>query len=130
VVVSDLGVVYEPEPVQPLLGLFAGSTAARPLARLGGRRRREELLARVGAAVGVSPPAPRAVASVVWSRERFSKGSYLIFGPGDLTGWGRRLAEPHGLVHFAGSEASALPSYMEGAILAAERVAREVAEAI
>jgi monoamine oxidase len=63
---------------------------------------------------------------VDWAAERFSRGSYLIFGPGDLTTWGRRLAEPHGRVHFAGSEASDLPSYAEGAVRAGERAADEV----
>jgi monoamine oxidase len=125
IVVTDRGLVYEPDPEQPLLGFFAGSTAARPLASLGDRRRRAELVTRVGAALGLAVPAPRAVASVAWTREHFTKGSYLIFGPGDLTGWGRRLGEPHGRIHFAGSEASPLPSYMEGAIRAAERVADE-----
>jgi monoamine oxidase len=63
---------------------------------------------------------------VDWAAEPFSRGSYLIFGPGDLTTWGRRLAEPHGRVHFAGSEASDLPSYAEGAVRAGERAADEV----
>jgi monoamine oxidase len=63
---------------------------------------------------------------VDWAHEPWSRGSYLIFGPGDLTTWGHRLAEPHGRLHFAGSEASALPSYVEGAVRAGERAAAEV----
>jgi monoamine oxidase len=50
----------------------------------------------------------------------------VIFGPGHLTTWGHRLAEPHGLLHFAGSEASELPSYVEGALRAGERAANEL----
>lgn len=125
VAVTELGLVYEPHPGQPLLGFFAGSTAGRSLARLVPHEREAELVTRIGTSVR-----PRAVASVAWGRERFSRGSYLIFGPGDLTSWGRRLAEPQGRVHFAGAEASTLPSYMEGAIRAAERVSVEVRAAI
>ncbi|MGH3019084.1 MAG: FAD-dependent oxidoreductase [Gaiellaceae bacterium] len=46
---------------------------------------------------------------------------------GQLTSWGGgRLAEPQGRLHFAGSEASNLPSFMEGAVRAGERAADEM----
>jgi monoamine oxidase len=102
---SAAGFVYQPDPGVPLLALFAAAGAAR-------RARTIESLA-----------------AVDWSRETFSRGSYLIFGPGDLTTWGRRLSEPQGRLHFAGSEASSLPSYMEGAVRAGERAADEVLSA-
>jgi monoamine oxidase len=120
VVVSEDGLVYEPWPGRPLLGFFAGSGAARSLGRS------SDVVRRVGAALGTEPPSPQAARAVSWAREPFSRGSYLILGPGQLLRWGRRLAEPHGRVHFAGSEASELPSYMEGACRAAERCAREL----
>jgi monoamine oxidase len=102
---SAAGFVYRPDPGVPLLVLFAAAGAAR-------RARTIESLA-----------------AVDWSREPFSRGSYLIFGPGDLTTWGLRLREPQGRLHFAGSEASSLPSYMEGAVRAGERAADEVLSA-
>jgi monoamine oxidase len=40
--------------------------------------------------------------------------------------WGAELAAPDGRVHFAGAETSILPSFMEGAVRAGERVAAEV----
>jgi hypothetical protein len=52
--------------------------------------------------------------------------SYLIFAPGELAGWGSRLGEPDGRVHYAGAETSALPSFMEGAAQAGERAAAEL----
>lgn len=123
-VLTESGLVYEPDPGRPLLGLFAGSGPARRLSAL-------DLASREAALVTILRTAfegasPRSVVSVSWSRERFTQGSYLILGPGDLLSWGRRLAEPQGRVHFAGSEASSLPSYIEGAIRAAERTALEV----
>jgi monoamine oxidase len=102
---SAAGFVYQPDPGVPLLALFAAAGAAR-------RARTIESLA-----------------AVDWSRETFSRGSYLIFGPGDLTTWGGHLSEPQGRLHFAGSEASSLPSYMEGAVRAGERAADEVLSA-
>jgi monoamine oxidase len=69
---------------------------------------------------------PHAVAGVRWSEERWTRGSYLILGPGHLTTWGGRLAEPHGRIHFAGAECSNLPSYMEGAVRAGENAAAEL----
>jgi monoamine oxidase len=69
---------------------------------------------------------PAAAVSVDWSAERWTRGSYLILGPGHLLGWGQRLGEPHGRIHFAGAERSTLKSYMEGAVRAGEEVAAEI----
>ena len=113
------GLVYEPDPDLPFVAVFAGAAAARRLERLSPRER-DAALVRLGGG------APRALASISWGSEPFARGSYLVFGPGDLTGWGHRLAEPHGRLHFAGAEASPLPSYMEGAVRAGERAAAEV----
>jgi monoamine oxidase len=103
------GVLYRPDPDLPLLALFAGSGAARR-----------------ASAFSFGDRAPRAAAAVDWTAEPFTRGSYLILGPGHLTSWGRRLAERHGRLHFAGAEASDLPSFMEGAVRAGERAADEV----
>ena len=56
----------------------------------------------------------------------WTRGSYLILGPGQLLDWGGRLGEPHGRIHFAGVERAALKSYMEGAVRAGEDVAVEI----
>jgi monoamine oxidase len=106
---TPAGVLYRPDPAVPLLALFAGAGAAR---RASSFRFPES--------------GPRAARAVDWTAEPFTRGSYLIFGPGQLTSWGRRLAEPQGRLHFAGSEASDLPSFMEGAVRAGERAANEV----
>lgn len=106
---TPAGVLYRPDPAVPLLALFAGAGAARR-----------------AAAFAFPDGVPRAVAAVDWTAERYTRGSYLIFGPGQLTSWGHRLAEPHGRLHFAGSEASNLPSFMEGAVRAGERAANEL----
>jgi monoamine oxidase len=103
------GVLYRPDPAVPLLALFAGAGAARQ-----------------ASSFRFPDGGPRAARAVDWTAEPFTRGSYLIFGPGQLTSWGRRLAQPQGRLHFAGSEASDLPSFMEGAVRAGERAANEV----
>jgi monoamine oxidase len=103
------GVLYRPDPAVPLLALFAGAGAARRASSFAFPEGR-----------------PRAAAAVDWTADPFARGSYLIFGPGQITSWGRRLAEPQGRLHFAGAEASDLPSFMEGAVRAGERAANEV----
>lgn len=106
---TEAGVLYRPDPAVPLLALFAGAGAARRASSFAFPEGR-----------------PRAAAAVDWTADPFARGSYLIFGPGQLTTWGRRLAEPQGRLHFAGAEASDLPSFMEGAVRAGERAADEV----
>jgi monoamine oxidase len=103
------GVLYRPDPAVPLLALFAGAGAA-PRA----------------SSFSFPEGEARAATAVNWTAEPYARGSYLIFGPGQLTSWGRLLAEPQGRLHFAGAEASDLPSFMEGAVRAGERAADEV----
>jgi monoamine oxidase len=115
--VSDLSAdghfyLFADEP--RLLVRFAGSGAAG----------REVSLAHVAGA------SSRAEARIDWSQERWTRGSYLILGPGQLLGWGDRLGEQHGRIHFAGAERSTLKSYMEGAARAGEEVAAEVLGAL
>lgn len=109
-VLSADGFFYESTDDPRVLIRFAGAgAAARPIdfARAAGTD-------------------PRAVAGVRWSEERWTRGTYLILGPGHLTTWGGRLAEPHGRIHFAGAECSNLPSYMEGAVRAGEAAAEDL----
>jgi monoamine oxidase len=104
------GVIYPSDEDAHILVRFAGAAAAA---------RRVDLGRLAGAE-------PQAVAGVRWSREPWSRGTYLILGPGHLTGWARYLGNSHGRVHFAGAERSALRSYMEGAVRAGDDAAEEV----
>jgi monoamine oxidase len=101
---------------------YASTDDPRVLVRFGGAA----AAAREIDFADVTGVAPRAVAGVRWSEEPWTRGTYLILGPRHLTTWGGRLGEPHGRIHFAGAEASTLPSYMEGAARAGERAAAEI----
>ncbi|XP_035250045.1 amine oxidase [flavin-containing]-like [Anguilla anguilla] len=63
-----------------------------------------------------------------WGEEEYSGGCYTVyFPPGILTQFGKVLREPVGKLYFAGTETATVWSgYMEGAVQAGERAAREI----
>ncbi|KAJ8407302.1 hypothetical protein AAFF_G00278760 [Aldrovandia affinis] len=63
-----------------------------------------------------------------WCEEEYSGGCYTAYyPPGILTQYGRVLREPVDKLYFAGTEtATAWSGYMEGAVQAGERAAREI----
>ena len=63
-----------------------------------------------------------------WVNEPYSRGCYAaLFGPGDWLSLGPGLTEPHGRVHWAGTETSTeFFGLMEGAIRSGHRAATEV----
>ncbi|GAB1600298.1 hypothetical protein Ahia01_000307500 [Argonauta hians] len=63
-----------------------------------------------------------------WAEEQYSGGCYTaMLPPGFLTVFGKVLRQPIGKLYFAGTEtATEWSGYMEGAIQAGERAAREV----
>ena len=63
-----------------------------------------------------------------WQAQPFSGGCYTgTCPPGVLTAYGPYLRKPHGPVYFAGTETATVWSgYMNGAVEAGERAAREV----
>jgi len=67
-----------------------------------------------------------------WAEEEYSGGCYVShFPPGVLTSLGDELRKPNGRVFYAGTESATYWSgYMEGAIEAGERAAREVLHAM
>nr|XP_022329235.1 amine oxidase [flavin-containing] A-like [Crassostrea virginica] len=65
-----------------------------------------------------------------WMQEEYSGGCYsAVLPPGVLSVYGRVMTEPHGRIHFAGTEtATRWSGYMDGAIQSAERATKEVLE--
>ncbi|KAH6938994.1 hypothetical protein HPB50_015546 [Hyalomma asiaticum] len=63
-----------------------------------------------------------------WLEEQYSGGCYVsTFPTGVMSKYGKTLREPFGRVYFAGTEtATVWPGYMNGAVQAGERAAREV----
>uniref|UniRef100_A0A8C6XBX6 Monoamine oxidase A n=1 Tax=Naja naja TaxID=35670 RepID=A0A8C6XBX6_NAJNA len=63
-----------------------------------------------------------------WGAEQYSGGCYTAyFPPGIMSQYGRVIREPAGRIYFAGTEtATQWCGYMEGAVQAGERAAREI----
>jgi monoamine oxidase len=63
-----------------------------------------------------------------WPAEEWSRGCFgASMGPGVMTTVGHTIREPHGRIHWAGTETSAIwTGYVEGAIRSGERAAGEV----
>ena len=116
-VLTDTALGYAYRRDARSLGSFVGSTPAAWLLGTGRRRGDAAVAEAVRRCFGVRVSR---ITRVAYPR------SYLIFEPGELRGWGAHLGDPAGLVHFAGAEASELPSFMEGAVRAGERAAAEV----
>jgi monoamine oxidase len=116
-VVTDTAIGYAYRHGPRTLGSFVGSAPAAWLLRQPRGLADRAVAEAVRACFGVDL---ERVVRVPYPR------SYLIFAPGELRGWGARLGEPDGRVHYAGAETSQLPSFMEGAVRAGERAAVEV----
>nr|KAF6435941.1 monoamine oxidase A [Rousettus aegyptiacus] len=67
-----------------------------------------------------------------WCEEQYSGGCYTAyFPPGIMTQYGRVIRQPVGRIYFAGTEtATHWSGYMEGAVEAGERAARQVLNAL
>jgi monoamine oxidase len=120
-VLTDTALGYAYRRDARSLGSFVGSAPAAWLIRSGRRAADAAVAEAVRGAFGVRVSR---ITRVPYPR------SYLIFEPGELRGFGAHLADPAGPVHFAGAEASELPSFMEGAVRAGERAAAEIRASI
>ncbi|KAG9510291.1 Amine oxidase [flavin-containing], partial [Fragariocoptes setiger] len=71
---------------------------------------------------------PIAVEHFDWTSEQYSGGCYTTtHSPGALTKFGHALRQPYGRIYYAGTETAIKWSgYMDGAVSAGERAAREI----
>lgn len=78
---------------------------------------------------GAKAAGPKLTAFLRWDNEIWSGGGPVGIAPsGVLTELGQALAQPTGLIHWAGTETSDYwTGYMDGAVRSGERVAHEVA---
>ncbi len=104
------------EPLLPELGRPAAERKVRSLRLLRGL---------------YEVPEPVAVVEKVWPDEYWTRGSYMIMAPGDMSDFGEEMGGRFGLVHLAGAEGyAAAPSFMNSAVKAGLRAGREAAEAL
>jgi len=117
-----------PDGSPGVLSSFIVGRKARSLGREEPEARRKVVLDCIARYLGLRAGEPRAYHDLDWSAEVWTRGCYgAHFPPGVWTQFGPLLREPVGLIHWAGSETSAVwNGYMDGAVRSGERVAQEV----
>jgi monoamine oxidase len=121
----------QPGHAHGVIGTYAAGPRARALWGMSERDRRAELLSMLTARLGPRAATPLQVMEVNWAEERWTRGcSMAHFPTGVLTQYGRRLREPVGRVHWAGTETATVSwGAMDGAVRSGERVAAELLSA-
>ena len=114
-----------------LLAFVGGSTWARYGAMSLAARRRA-VLEGFAAIVGDEALHPVEYVEHDWTHERWTQGSPIALQvPGAITAYGSVIRTPFRRVHWAGTETSTYwAGYMDGAVRAGERAAREVRQAL
>jgi len=116
-----------PDESAGVLTGFVTGAAASVFSALSSDEQRDAAVAHTGRLFPQLPP-PTQCSVTDWLAEEYTRGCYAaLFGPGDWLRLGPRLTEPHGRVHWAGTETSLeFFGLMEGAIRSGRRVAAEL----
>jgi monoamine oxidase len=109
---------------------FVGGSTWRKYGVLPEAQRRQAVLEGFAAMFGPQALKPVDYLEHDWTKERWSGGGpTAIHAPGSLVEFGPAIRQPHGRVHWAGTETSTYWSgYMDGAVRSGERAAAEVLE--
>jgi monoamine oxidase len=121
----------QPDHSQGVMAGYSAGPRARALAALGAQERREVFVRMLTTRLGPKAASPVEVMEQNWAEEQWSRGCSMgHFPTGVLTQYGRRLREPVGRLHWAGTE-TATTSYgaMDGAVRSGERVCEEILRA-
>ncbi len=135
---SDAGpvaVTFDGSPLGGDPGILVGYVNGRhavELGEVGPARRRDAVLGCLGRFFGGRAAVPIEYLDLDWNAEEWTRGCYGgNAAPGALTAYGPALRTPVGPLHWAGSEtAREWIGYMDGAIEAGERAAREAMAAL
>ena len=121
----------QPGHPQGVIATYCAGPRARALWQLPEMERRDILVTMLKTRLGPKAAEPAEVLELNWAEERWTRGCSLAHFPtGVLTQYGRRLREPVGRVHWAGTEtASTSFGSMDGAVRSGERVCEEILRA-
>ena len=115
----------DPNVVTHLTAWVIGPNADR-MDRLG----ESEAMQTVAAAIESIRPAARGclkpIARQSWGADRFARGAWAYFKPGQVTAFARSMADPHGRLHFAGEHLARASRGMEAALETAETAVEQV----
>ncbi|XP_063811694.1 amine oxidase [flavin-containing] A-like [Pseudophryne corroboree] len=119
----------KPDGSSPALIGFILSRKASSLANLSKEERKRKICEYYAKVMGTEDALhPVHYEEKDWCKEQYSGGCYTAyFPPGIMTQFGSVIRKPVGKLYFAGTEtATSWSGYMEGAIEAGERAAREI----
>ncbi len=118
----------QPDHGQGVIAGYSAGPRARALAALEESARRDAFVRMLTLRLGPRAASPVEVLEQNWAEEAWTRGCSMgHFPTGVLTQYGRRLREPVGRLHWAGTE-TASTSYgaMDGAVRSGERVCEEI----
>jgi len=117
-----------PDGAPGVLMGFMGGRSWRRYQTASAADRRAAVLADFASAFGPKALSPVDYFEQDWVEERWTRGAPTsVLGPGTLIDFGRRITEPVGVVHWAGTETAGYwNGYMDGAISSGKRAASEV----
>lgn len=128
---TDTGAVFitfdvSPKPTGP--GILMTFCDPRAFDSFGPEERRSRVIQKLVDLYGPEAATPIDYADHCWGQEAFSPGGpNPAVGPFATTSYGRALTEPHGRVHWAGTEtAGEWAGCMNGAVLTGQRAAERV----
>jgi monoamine oxidase len=118
------------QPDSPLgvLASYAAGGKARTLARMSDPDRRAAILRIFTTRFGPKAAKPVEMVELNWAAEQWTRGcSMARMGPGVITNFYRNIREPHGRIHWAGTETATVShGAIDGAVRSGERVAAEI----
>src|SRR5271170_2624469 len=118
----------QPDHAAGVVAGYAAGPRARALSALDETERRDVFVRTLTKRLGPEAASPVEVLELNWAAEQWTRGCSMgHFPTGVLTQYGRRLREPIGRLHWAGTE-TASTSYgaMDGAVRSGERVCEEI----
>jgi monoamine oxidase len=118
----------QPGHPQGVIAGYCAGPRARKLAALSPSERQVVFVKMLTVRLGEQAAAPLEIMEQNWAEEPWTRGCSMgHFPTGVLTQYGRRLREPIGRLHWAGTE-TATTSYgaMDGAVRSGERVCEEI----
>lgn len=118
-----------PEDITSFIA-FANDRVANHLDRLGEQGATAYILNYLAQIRPSTKGALKFVKFVSWQLDPFAGGAYAAWHPGQLSTFGRYVAQPAGRIHFAGEHTAFANRGMEAAMESGERAAFEVAEQI
>jgi monoamine oxidase len=68
--------------------------------------------------------------SKCWEQDRYARGAYACFKPGQMIEMYPQVGKPEGRIFFAGEHTSAACAWMQGALESGTRVAREITQSL